>query len=89
MFRIEAGTKALFIDFGCNFDLVEVGLLLSRFLLLEHPQMSHSLKSARYLPHSDTSTAGANLLPLLLRLFYGQSRSSIGIFFKSDEKRNV
>ena len=56
MFRIEAGTKALFIDFGCNFDLVEVGLLLSGFLLLEHPQISHSLKSARYLPHSDTST---------------------------------
>ena len=57
-FRIEAGTKALCIKLGYNFDAVEAGLSLPDFLHLEHSQTSYSLKSVRYgkLPRPDAFT---------------------------------
>ena len=56
--RIKAGTKALCIHFGFNLDSAEAGLSLPGFLLLEHPQTLHSLKSVRCgkLPHPNAFT---------------------------------
>ena len=57
-FGIETGTKVLCIHLGYNFDSVQAGLSLPGFLLLEHTQTSHSLKSAccGKLPHPDAFT---------------------------------
>ena len=55
---MKAGTEALYIHSVYNFDSVEAGLSLPGFLILEHPQTLHSLKSVRCgnLPHPDAFT---------------------------------
>ena len=86
-FRIKVGTKALCIHLGFNFDSVEAGLILAGFLLLEHPQTSHSLKSVRYgkLSHPDTFTQ-APACCLFFCDHFADNALLDYYYFNSDEK---